>query len=329
MLNLTLNANSDNWYDRCLKMDGRVLQAIAQAFNRIFQFDCIVTVVYLILIIFPILFKIYGFGVQQRLRNFYDSSRLVFIEFLFLCSFSVDLCTIIHLCIKQPMPCITWNGRDLDPFSHSSRTPSHELIITFILCIGVWSLKIGIPLVRRTICITIVILECVSNVLSGYASISQALISLAFGFWVTFLFNFLPPVGIPIIGFVALVSSCCLFGVNFSKYSWETSLIKTSLHLCARGAISLFISCLLQLRFGFAREEFDWQKVSWGPGWGKGNEGSSDDVVVPSMIKENARDDFGNVLKIDLIDSIVAFVLFLIGNAALNFNSNDQIFMFA
>jgi hypothetical protein len=327
MQDLTLNAVSDNWFDRCMKTDNRLLAAIVQAFSRVFQFDCIVTIIYLILIIFPILFKIYGFGIQQRLRNFYNSSRLIIIEFLFLFSFSVDLCTIIHLCIQQPMPCVIWNGRDLSPLTHSSRTPNHELIVVFILCIGVWSLKIGIPLVRRTICVAIVLLECVAAVLSGYSSISQALISLTFGVWIIFLFNFLPPVGIPVIGSVAFVSSCVLFGVTFPKYQWSTALIKTSLHLCARGAISLFISCILLLRFGFAREEFDWHKVSWGLGWKNNKEGSSDDVVIPSMIRESFKDDFGSVLKTDLIVSIIAFILFLICNTLLNLNLGDRTFM--
>ena len=324
---LILNALTDNWFDCCMKMDWRVLPAIAQAFNRMFQFDCVITVDYLILIIFPILFKIYGFGVQQRLRNFYDSSRLVFIEFLFLCSFSVILSSIMHIWIQQPMPCITWDGRNVKIFEHSSRTPNPEIIMIFILAWGVWSLKIGIPLIRKFICVTIFLLECTASILSGYSSISQILISIVIGMWIVFLFNFLPPIGIPTIGFASIIGAAIIFGISFPKFNWDTELIKSSFHLCIRGIISLLICCLLQLRFGFARDEFDWSKINWGLGWGNPNEGSSDDVVIPSMIRENVKDDFGKILKIDLTDSIIAFVVFLLGNAGLNLWSGDSNFM--
>ena len=225
------------------------------------------------------------------------------------------------------MPCVTWNGFSVRTFEHSRRTPNPELIIIFILAWGVWSLKIGINVVRKALVVCIFLLECTATVLSGYSSISQVLISIVLGMWIVFLFNFLPPVGIPTIGFASIIAASVLFGVTFPKYHWNTELIQLSLHLCIRGIISLLISCVLQLRFGFAREEFDWHKITWGLGWGNADEGSSDDVVIPSMIRENVRDDFGKVLKSDLTDSIIAFAVFLLGNAGLNMWSNYSKFM--
>ncbi|EAY02890.1 hypothetical protein TVAG_168920 [Trichomonas vaginalis G3] len=324
---IPMNGVSDSLFDCCLQNDNKIVQAISLAFDRMFQFDCVLTVDYLILIIFPILFKIYGFGVQQRLRNFYDTARLIFIEFIFLCSFSVSLTTIIHLFIKQPMACVTWDGRTIAPAFNGSRSPNHEIIIIMILGLGVWFLKVGYDKVRKLITIVVIAVECVSTVFAGCASISQALISVAFGFWVVFLFKFIPPIGIPILGVFTIIISITLFIFTYKHYIWNALMLRQSMHLCVRGFISLVISICLELRFGFGREDFDWMKISWGSHWSNQSTEDDDEVVIPSMIKENIRDDFGKLLKNDLIDSVIAFIVFLLGNMGLCFADSTFAFM--
>lgn len=322
-----MNGVADNLFDCCLAKNNKLVQAVSLAFDRMFQIDCVLTVDYLILIIFPILFKIYGFGVQQRLRNFYDSSRLIFIEFIFLCSFSVSITSIMHLFIKQPMACISWNGHSIEPALKSTRTPNPEIIIILILGLGVWFLKVGYDTIRKLITFIIIAVEIVSTVLAGCASISQALISVIFGFWVVFLFKFIPPIGIPVLGAFTLILSIMILIFSNKKVIFGSPLMSQSTNMLIRSLISLLTSIILELRFGMGREDFDWKKISWGARWSNRDLGDDDEVVIPSMIKENIRDDFGKLLRNDLIDSVISFIIFLLGNVIVYFTDPTFLFM--
>ena len=324
--NLILNAISDSWYDKCFYENNDFANSIALSFNRIFQFDCIITVGFLILIIFPVLFKIYGFGLQQRLRHFYDNSRSIFINFLFLCALSLSLSTIFHLWVQQPMPCIIWDGRNVLPTTLGSRTPNEELIITLILVESIWSLKIGMNFLRKLISLILLLSDCYTALLTGSSSISQLLVSLSLGFWIIFLFKFLPPIGLPITSIISSLIVIFLFFYLFPNFGWDSSLMRESLQICIRSSIVLICSLILQIRFAFVRVEFDWFKLNWGFGWNSIQTDSSDDVIVPSMLKETPQDDFGRVLTSDLIDGIITFFLFLLGNTLLFLS--DQKFKF-
>lgn len=317
MTSLKLNAVSDHWFDQCFDISNNLMASVSNAFDRLFQYDCIVTVGFQILIIFPVLFKIYGFGVQQRLRKFYDTSRGLFISFLFLCSFSMAICTLIHLWIQQPMPCLIWDGRTLSPGNNSSRSPNEELIIILILARAIWSLKFGHSFFRKLTCITIVLLDYTAALLSGVSSISQIILSVSIGFWIMCLYELLPPIGIPISCVLGILAMVTVFSLNYPRYGFQSDLICKSLHYCIKSTIVLAISCLLQLRFGFSRDSFDWFAVGWGPRWKTNDSDSSDDVIIPSMVREAPVSDFGKVLKFDLIDSLIAFILFLLGNTGL------------
>jgi len=322
-----MNSISDHWFDCCLYSPNPIFDAISLALNRIFQYDCIVTVVFLILIIFPILFKIYGFGLQQRLRDFYDSSRIVFINFLFLCSFSMAISTIVHLWIQQPMPCITWDGRSISPSKNGSRTPNEEIIVLLILVESIWSLKIGMAFLCKIISILLFGTHCYSSIISGYSSISQVCVSISLGLWIIFLIKFLPPIGLPIFGFFATAGVGGLFFVLFPKYKWDLPIIRESLQICLRSSIVLIASCILLIRFANARREFKWMRLSWGFGWGATTADVMDEVIVPSMIKEAPLDDFGNILTTDLIDGCVCFWIFLAGNTFLYTSDSRYRFM--
>lgn len=324
---LIVNGISNSWADACYYHDNAFFRALAGSYIRLFHYDCLMTVVFLTLIILPVLFNIYSVGIQQRLRSFYDQARVVFIRFLFIGSFALGMCTIFHLTIHQVMPCVTWDGRSISPLSGSSRTPNDDLVIILILCEAIWSLDAGWLWFRRIVVVLLYGLVCASAVIMGYSSILQAFVSAFIGLWIIALNKFIPPIGIPICAGICLVIVAVLFGINLSDYGWEVSLISESLHLAYRSMIVLLISVGMLCRFAWTREKFDWFKVSWAESWTYGDSGIGQ-AIIPSMVADSEKDNFGWLLSKDLADSLVGFVLYLVGNYILYELDENYTFMF-
>ncbi|OHS95715.1 hypothetical protein TRFO_10357 [Tritrichomonas foetus] len=311
---LILNGVSDSWTDCCLYVDNKVIYAIATTFDRLFHYDCFITVGFLILIIFPILFKLYEFGLQQRLRMFYDHSRVIFINFIFLCSFSLAISTIMHLSVQQPMPCITWDGDNIVPFRTSSRTPNEGIILLMILCHAIWIVDIELKIIRRIASILVFNLYVTFVVLNGESSISQILVSFFVGIWIISVHHFVPPIGTIILSVGSSIFVFALFGVVYPTVGWSTHLIRESLHLVFRSGIVLLVTVYQLARFGYLRRHFDWFKTNWELNRHVWMESTAVDAVIPSTARDSTKDNFGNLLSNDLIDGAVGFIVYLLGN---------------
>lgn len=323
---LMLNGISDSWIDRCYYQTSSIFSTTANTFNRLFHYDYIITVVFLVLVILPILFNIYGSGVQQRLRRFYDSARAAFVRFLFECSFAVGMCTVFHLLVEQAMPCVQWDGRSLYAFTNSSRTPNDEIVLLLMICQVIWSLPVKLVWLRRLLVICFLIFDCVIVVLNGTSSIFQVLMSAALGVWVIAFTKFIPPIGIPICSGILLLVESILFGLSFSKYGFKVSLIRESLHLTFRSLVVLLISVFMMLRYSCTRESFDWFKSPLKDI--QGAKSSRGEAVIPSMVVDATTDMFGALLQKDLIDSTIGFVLYLLGNFLLFLFDSNYRFMY-
>ena len=325
---MILNGVSDSWIDKCFYQSDSMFVTTANTFNRLFHYDYVITVVFLILIILPVLFNIYGSGVQQRLRLFYDAGRVLFVQFLFECSFAVGICTVFHLLVEQSMPCVRWDGRSLFPFTNSSRTPNDEIVLVLILCQVLWSLPVKLVWLRRIVAVCLIMFDCVSVVLMGISSIFQVLVSATLGLWVIAVTKFIPPVGVPICSGILLLVEATLFGLSFAKYRFETSLISESLHLACRSLVVLVISVFIMLRYSCSRGSFEWFAVSWTRRSLQGTDSGAGEAVIPSMNVDSAQDNFGSLLTGDLFDATIGFVLYLIGNCVLFLFDEDYKFMY-
>ena len=320
---LYLNARGDQWYSRCYYLDVKVVNGIKASLTRIFNFDCLTTIIFLIIIIFPALFNIYNFGVQQKLRLFYDNSRQMLINFLFMISFGVAFSSSIHLILNQPMPCVTWDGINVQPTLNAVRSPDEEIVIVVILCSLLISLKFNSRLSFCIIALTITVLECFGSVFCGLSSISTVIFSILLGVWIVCVFLSLPIGGIPILGIFIFILNFVLFIITLVKYSLHNELFNDSLHLCFRSTLTVLISCFLLIVFGKARPGFDWKQLN-----SKSNIGSDDAVIsIPSMVNDEEQDSFGILLNTDLMFSIIAFILYLISNIILTYIDENFHFM--
>ena len=150
-----INGISDYFLDRCLYRENQFYVGFCSTMNRILHFDCLSTIIFQILIIFPVLFMIYGFGTQVKLREFYDKINLSFMKYLIVFAFGSTVNGILHLYVKLPPPCIKWERLGLSDFKDYSRTPNNTLFIVTYACI----LFMKIPITKKWI-FMIIMLGC-------------------------------------------------------------------------------------------------------------------------------------------------------------------------
>ena len=312
-MSIVFNGVSDSWTDCCYYIDNKFINALSSTFNHLFHFDCFIIAEFLTLIFFPIFFKIYAFGLQHRLRLFYDNSRLIFINFMILCSFSIAITTLMHLLVHQAPPCVMWNGKDIKPFRESSKIPHEGLMLATILV----GFAITIDIESKIICIVLSLLisflYIIALLLNGDASFFQIIISILVGTWIFSLHRFNPPILKLIISFAVAILTIVFFIITYLKLSWRNSFNHNDFHHSLRASFSLIVSNLLLLHFSKQRKHFRWLKTDWALNkhtWGS----TSSDAIIPSSANDSQKDDFGNLLTYDLIGGAVGFFLYLLGD---------------
>lgn len=306
-----INAISDSWSDSCLYINNKYIQGIASNLHIVFSFDFYMTVGFLILILFPLLLKIYAFGLQQRLRMFYDHSRILFIYLIFLCCFSQAICTMIHLLVQQPMPCAKWDGNQLLSFHESSRTPNVSIVLLFLLFIFFLSIDIEMKLFCIIITFFLFALYSIFAIINGDSSILQVIVSSLLAVWIFSIHKLIPPIGTLLISFILPPLLIIEEAVEFSKLNWSLPLMKTAFRNSFQSTLGLLISGVLLIRFAHYRKHFNLYKTNWRLNtyiWTK-----TSDAIIPSMAQDNQKDNFADLLKNDLIDGILAFSLYSTG----------------
>lgn len=312
-MRIVFNGVSDSWTDCCYYIDNKFINALASTFSHLFHFDCFIIAVFLTLIFFPIFFKIYAPGLQQRLRLFYDNSRLIFINFMILCSFAHAISTLMHLLVHQSSPCVTWDGNDIKPFRTSSKTPHEGIILATILV--EFSLTIDIEL--KIFCIILSFLfsflYIIALLLNGDASFLQAIISIFVAIWIFCLHRFNPPILKLIISFAVVILIIVFFVITYTKLSWMSAFNHDDFHHSFRALFSLVVSNLLLLYYSKQRKHFHWLKANWAlhkHTWAS----SSSEAVIPNSASDSQSNDFGNLLTYDLIGGSIGFFIYLLGD---------------
>lgn len=327
---MILNGQSDSWVNSCLYTDNKIIQSISNGVSRLIQFDSLFLVGFLSLIMFPVLFSIYSFGLQQKLRTYYNSLRNSMIRFFFIFAFSFASSTIFHLLIQQPTPCVYWErSTGVSPLkfqSYSSKSPNENIIIILVISTLLWEIQINIQLMLRLFAMMLLILFCFVEVIMGYSSVIQVIISLFWGFWIVSFFKLVPPIVYPIsgglVGFVLFV----LFGIRFKQFGWDAPMMKESLTLSLRSSLMLLIYSAYIIHFGLSRKDFSWFKIDMSSSR-MANPNDFFNALVPQMSTNEQQTDFGHLLNVDIIITFIGFILYLIGNFVLYYINNNFNFM--
>lgn len=316
-MSLYFNVYKDNWLNECILIKNTFITSLNFALDRIFNFDSLVTIILLVIIIFPVLFQIYGFGVQLKLRNFYDNARKMFMNFLFLISLGVCLSTLLRLIVNQPIHCLIWDGRNVHPTENGGNSPDEAIISVTIFCLSTISLSIGYRWAFIIASVILIIFECLGSIFTGHSSISSAFLSFFIGVWIVCLFRYMP-VGItPLFGICIFIINFVLFIVKYTEFTWGNEIMRDSLHLCFRSSFTLLIDCILLIIFGYTRPDYDWSQSNHDAN--RFSDDNDDIVTIPSMVSEETGDNFGTILKKDLFYSFIAFLAFLIVNVILSY----------
>lgn len=308
------SAISDNFFESCHISDEPWAISIAETYRRFFHYDILCVIICLVLIVIPILFKIYGFGVQTQLRNFYNKIRYGFIFTLTLLGLAAGVSSIIHLFIKQQPACLKWDTNRLFLTTNQWSMPSVDAIITVIIADALISLKTRYILLRIIIAVLLVFLDGVVAVKTGMTSVIGAIASYSLGVWIISYNRFVPPICIAISEGVVIIANAILVGISGADFGISFAMTKEANFLSLRGIFVMVISELLFVRFKLTREDFTWFGSGWTDPLTCEESDSGNLAEIPKMDSGNVVSDFGAVLNGDLIDSVISFVVFLFGN---------------
>lgn len=327
---MILNGLSDLWVNSCLYTNNKFITAISNGISRLIQFDSLLLVGFLTLLMFPVLFSIYSFGLQQKLRTYYNSLRNNLLKCFFIFSFSFGSSTVFHLLIQQPTPCVHWDRETqvlpLKFQSNSSKSPNEDIIIILVIFSLLWEIQIGFQVLIRLLAMALLLLFCAVEIYMGYSSILQVIISLFWGFWIVSFFKLMPPIIYPISGCLLSVVLFTLFGYRYRQYGWDEPMMKEPLLLSIRSSFVLLIYSGYIIHFGLSREDFKWFKTDL-QGTRVSNPNKFFNALVPPMSTNEPLSDFGHLLNIDILVTFIGCLIYLIGNYVLYSINNKFNFM--
>lgn len=309
------SAISDDKWNGCLYKPSEFIKTVAETYRRTVHFDSIVTIFCIILIIMPMLFKIYRFGIQTQLRAFYNRLYLNFSHYLTTIGLMTELASLVHLFINQQPACIRWENGQLKYNTGSLRVPHLDLLLACLLAEALISYKTRMIIMRFVVGFLFVALDVVGMILNGCTSVCGALSSVFFALWVICYTKFMPPIVLSgTCGVVTLISLITLFVVKgqypdgFGFYN-----LKDTYFICLRGIFVTVISQIMYIQYGITRDDFKWIGAKWTEELGNDESDSGNVAEIPRMDVGTKSVDFGKTLSRDLSFGILSFGLFLFG----------------
>ena len=174
----------DDWWNVCRADDIPFFTALAETFRRTIHYDTVSTVLCIILLVLPMLFKIYGFGVQTQLRAFYNRLYSNFNSYQIIFGLGAELISLFHIFINQQPACIKWDKTSFSFSVSNPRVPNLDLFIVCILAEALIIYRMKMLPMRILVGLLIIIMCSVSMMLIGAFSISGAITTISFSFWV-------------------------------------------------------------------------------------------------------------------------------------------------
>ena len=320
-MKVVTNGISDGFFDSCLARSPNVFQPIFSSFRLLFTFDSLNWILVELLLLLPIFFRLYGFGIQQKLTKFYNTTRNYLIHIMYLFGISTVTCSGLQLLFESRPACVVWDGTNYQHFVDSYVAPSLDLVvITILMCIlstvllGMWhNTKASMfEVVFYVIAVLFYVIVFSSTFLSGTITINQAIFSVALGVWLFFLFRILPPVFVPLFSILLICISLGFFISIIISQGRFADCVRLSVVPGIRGCLLLAVHMGLYLRYVSAQDNFTWFRASWMEETGA----NSDEciAVIPGIVNVANVDVFGKRLKKDIFDSAIAFIAVLVFN---------------
>lgn len=321
-----ISAISDKWYEACHAKSSGFFIGMTETYRRTLHYDAIVTIMAIILIILPILFKIYGFGVQTQLLKFYNKLVYNFCFYQLLLGMGFEFCAILHIFINQQPACLKWDVNRTFFNRGVTRNPNPDLVLQTILVSALISYTKKYRIARYLIAFILLLFGVLSQIFGGVTSVMGAISSVSLGVWLICLAKFVTPIvfsifnGILILlDVIAVIVSSALFGFRFYN-------TKDSNYLAIRGLATVAMSAVFYIHYGLSRENFEWFSSDWTESIHEKDSDSG--AEIPKMDTGAKTVDFGSVLNGDLICSIVGFSIFLLVVTAISFERNSQSYSF-
>ena len=317
------SAISDNYWDACHIKNSGAMIAIAETYRRTIHFDSIATIFCIVLLILPLLFKIYKFGQQLQLKTFYNKLYSGFNFYQVLLGLMAQVTAILHLFINQQPACIKWNRNQINYTLGMLRNPNLDLLLAVLLAEALISYKMNMfttrqiiaTLGRVLIAIVFVLLDAIAKIYAGSTNISGVVETIALGIWIIYYAKFVPPIVlcitcglVTLLNIIAICISTSIHPGGVAVYA-----MKDSYYIAFRGLFVSIISMITYINHAFSIEDFPW----FGSDWDKKfvvKDSDSDSAEIPKIGNPETKTDFGNVLNRDLIVGFVCFVLYLFGN---------------
>ena len=319
------NGISDSWQSSCQLHFSFFFQPIYSSFQLLFHFDSLNWVLLELLIILPLFFRLYGFGIQQKLSKFYGEVRNQLLNFMYLFATSVVVCSILQLLLPQPPVCATWDGVNYLPLRKLYMTPSTDIVVLSMLsCIFAFA-QISIWRKASIAMAGFFVFLFLSAIFSGSSTVCQAIFSASIGIWLFFTFRFLPHISMPIFAGLLIICGGTYFGIYIGKNGVDNDLVFSSAIPGLRGCLQLAVNLCLYLRFALRNDDFNWFEVKWG------NRNDSDSTseggaVIPNVLTGGESDAFGKVLRTDVFDSVIAFLVVLACNGIVVYQFDYSLF---
>lgn len=316
------NGISDSWLDACHVYGETVFEPLFSAFKLVFHFDSLNWILLELLFLLPVFFRLYGYGVQQKLTRFYDETRHQLIHFMFLFGMSTVVSSSLQLIFNQAPACVSWDGTNYHALRDIYSSPNLDLAVITILMIilssvvvNMWIERRHAPILQISLFIMAigfyVILFC-SAFWSGTININQAVLSVALGAWLYFFFRFVPPLFIPLLTAILMPLSLILFISVIKTEGKESDIVARSVVPGIRGCIVLVINMALYWRYVQQQDNFRWMNTQWN--YGGSSPAETEIAVIPGVISREKGTVFGMRLNSDIRDGAVAFVAVLLCN---------------
>ncbi|EAY22215.1 hypothetical protein TVAG_093890 [Trichomonas vaginalis G3] len=314
------SAISDKWYDVCHTKARGGMIGITETYRRTIHYDAIVTIIAIILIILPMLFKIYGFGLQTQLRNFYNRLVLNFCFYENLIGLGALVCSIFHIYINQQPACLRWDKNKTYFLRGQFRSPSPDLVTMTILASAIISYTPKFKIARYSIATIILVLDIFAQIYGGLSSYAGAVSSVALEFWVICFSKFVPPCTFTAFNIVVIILALSAVIYSSIKFEYDADNNRDSHYLAIRGMLAAIMAQVFYVNYGLSREDFNWMGSDWTEELEENDSDSG--AEIPKMDTGAKTVDFGKVLNGDLYCGCIDFIIFLSGNIFLGMYPN-------
>lgn len=319
------NGISDNWRSACQLHLSWFFQPIYSSFQLLFHFDSLNWILLELLIILSLFFRLYGFGVQQKLSKFYGEVRNQLLSFMYLFASGIVVCGVLQLMLPQPPVCAAWDGVEYAPLRAQYMTPSADIVVLSMLsCLFAFA-QVSVWRKASVVICAFFVFLFLSAIFSGSSTVCQALLSASIGAWLYFAFRFLPHIAVPIIGGMLILGGGTYFAVWIAKKGVKNNLVISSAIPGLRGCMQLAVNMCLYLRFALRNPNFNWFGFRW-ESRNNSDDGSDGGAVIPNVLTGGESDAFGKLLRTDVIDGAIAFLVVLACNGIVVYKFDYDLF---